>query len=138
MTTRKMEETRYLGEFGRSDLMGREASAFIREHPAEFARLGLVKAWELWKPGSRRVGRVENLVYALSAVPLLILGLASVLARERSAFERSFAVFGLGLFTVMHMVYTAIVRYRVPADALLIVYAAVLLTDLRARRGRLS
>lgn len=134
-TKEKFAELRGLGEVAMSDAMGREAKAFIREHPGEFVRLGFIKAWELWKPWSPNVSFVENLAYALDATPLAIVGIAAAFSRRRTRYDQVFLLAGLALFTLMHMIYTAIVRYRVAADAILIVYAAIFVAELIAQRA---
>jgi 4-amino-4-deoxy-L-arabinose transferase-like glycosyltransferase len=133
-TKQRSAELQALGETRSSAVMGREAAEFIRQHPLEYARLGLVKAWELWKPWAPTMSLAANLAYALGAGPLLILGVASGLSRRRSRFDRVYLVAGLGLFTLVHMAYTSVVRYRLPADALLVIYAAVLLAELPVQR----
>jgi hypothetical protein len=114
--------------------MGRAAREWIREHPAEYARIGLVKAWELWKPWSPNVDLIRNLGYTLFATPLLVLGIASAFSRRRTRFDRAFLLGGLALYTLLHMAYTAIIRYRASADAVLILYAAILVAEWLERR----
>jgi len=118
-------------EFDVSDQMGREATQFIRTHPLEYARLGVVKAWELWKPWSPGVPLVQNVLYLAASLPLALLGLAGMLSRRRDRFERVFGLLAIVLFTVVHALYTAVIRYRVPLDAILIVYAAAWIADRR-------
>jgi 4-amino-4-deoxy-L-arabinose transferase-like glycosyltransferase len=135
-TKQRFAQLSALGEVGSAEVMGREATEFIRRHPAEFLRLGLIKAWELWKPWAQTMGPAVNLAYALTAGPLLLVGLVSAFRRGRSRFDRVFLFCSLGLFTALHMIYTAIVRYRVPADALLVIYSAALVAELATRRVR--
>ena len=126
------------GEVEVSRVMGGEATEFIRENPAEFARLGMIKAWELWKPWSSTVGRTQGIVYALSSIPLILFGIASGFSASRTRFERLFLFSGLVLFTGIHMLYTSIARYRIPIDAMLIPYAAVLLAGWLPEASRVS
>jgi 4-amino-4-deoxy-L-arabinose transferase-like glycosyltransferase len=112
-------------EISASAQMGAEAKAFIREHPGTYARLSVVKAWELWKPWSDGLGIVPNLVYSLAAVPLILLAGAGAFTGGATRFDRLLVTFSVVLFTLLHMIWSAIVRYRVPIDTLLILYAAL-------------
>ncbi|MFP4056678.1 MAG: ArnT family glycosyltransferase [Candidatus Brocadiia bacterium] len=129
-----------LNEYQVDRLFFRKGLRHIREHPGHFLELAgakFVRFWRLW-PHAEHVGLGAAVVGGLSFVPVLALavwGAARSLGRWRPLLL-FYAV--VAYFTLVHVVFMAVTRYRVPMTPYLIVLAAWGLSDLWRRLGRRS
>jgi hypothetical protein len=114
--------------------------AYIIEHPGRFlelAGLKFVRFWALW-PYAREYSRPLYVVASLlSFGPVLILTIVYLVGwgwRERI---RIAPILAWGAYlTAVHMVMIGSVRYRLPLEPFMIVFAAVALVRLARRVGR--
>lgn len=117
--------------------------AFVREDPVRYARLSLGRAREYLKfwP-SRESGRASNAARLLSfglCLPLFVLGVVVALGWRRAEPDSGVAP-GVSLllavaaaYTSVHLLTWALVRYRLPVDALLMPFAGLSLVWLADR-----
>jgi 4-amino-4-deoxy-L-arabinose transferase-like glycosyltransferase len=110
-------------EVARSELFQADAVKFIRENPWRFAQLCFIRFVQLWKFYSPRVPLSNNLaVIASFGVALPFFLIQVIRLGWRRGPEMLFLLIIL-CQTGLHMVYTSIVRYRVPIEPLIIVMA---------------
>jgi 4-amino-4-deoxy-L-arabinose transferase-like glycosyltransferase len=124
---RVMPQLKHMGEVERSQYLNRLADQFIRDNPAECAKLAILKIARLWSPVplSMQFSRPLYIMVCLAhSLPLLGLAIVAVplprLPRKAKLLLLAPALY----FTVIHAASVASLRYRVPADPLLAVLAA--------------
>jgi 4-amino-4-deoxy-L-arabinose transferase-like glycosyltransferase len=121
--SQRYPEDQYPNEIVRSKLFQADAVKFIRENPWRFAQLCFIRFIQLWKLYSPRVPLSHNLVVIASfgvALPFFLIQVIR-LGRRRGP-EMLFLLIIL-CQTGLHMVYTSIVRYRIPIEPLVVVMA---------------
>ena len=107
----------------RGELYQRDARRFIQDHPTTFLRLCLVRLVQFWKVYSPRATGLENLVLLLSSGVLLPLGLWRLLHTRLRDRADLLLVGVIACQTLVHCIYTSIVRYRVPVEPLVLALA---------------
>jgi 4-amino-4-deoxy-L-arabinose transferase-like glycosyltransferase len=121
------------------DRQGREhATRFVREHPLQFAQLTARKVVQLWSPwpdavttGRAQGGAYRNLISALAYIPVLVLGCAGLILSARQRWRRLVPVYVFMVtFIAPFAVFLPTMRYRLPLDYLLILFASVPLARL--------
>jgi hypothetical protein len=135
------------GMWGRPELeldreLMREGIQFVLDDPGRYLLLSLSRVrafFEFWPTPDttllHNAGRIGSFGLLL---PFLLYGL--VLAVRRPGFVKRNALLFLfaGFYTVLHLLTWAMVRYRLPVDAVLIPLAALAVVDLLQRvRGRI-
>ena len=116
--------SRYPNEARRSAMYRKDAERFIRENPGRFLRLCLIRFVEFWKVYSPRVRLWQNLLTILSfglALPF------ALLHAVRCGWRRGPTMLLIILIasqTAVNMVFTSIIRYRIPIEPLVIVLAS--------------
>jgi hypothetical protein len=107
----------------RSEMFQADARRFIIENPRRFAELCLIRFIQLWKVYSPRVPLIDNLAVIGSFGLALPFFLIQVI---RSGWRRGpemLLVLIVLCHTAVHVVYTSIVRYRIPIEPLVIILA---------------
>lgn len=127
----------YPDALARSEACKARAKKFILENPRRFCELAVIRLYELWKIHSPRVRFVENLAMILSFGPMFLFFAVQVLRRVWSG-GGEFLILGVvGCQTAVHMVFTSIVRYRMPIEPLVLAVAvAGFLWSIRVLRRR--
>lgn len=112
------------------------ALAYIEAHPGETAVNGLRKiaAGFYWLPSPRH-GRVADLVYAASYLPVMLAGLWGMW-RRRGQWREDFLIYALyGTFALLTAVFWAHTSHRVYLDVYWMVLGAGALTAVGGRRA---
>jgi len=118
--------------------MREEAIRWARQHPAEVARLALVKLRRIWNPWPNEPGLSSwpvRIVVALGYVPVLLLGLWGAGKTIRGGLPYWSCWLPATYFTALHVIFVSSIRYRQPAMLGLIVLAAGVVGRCR-RQGR--
>lgn len=121
---KEFPESAYPDALARSEACKAAARQFIVENPARFARLAAVRLWELWKIYSPRAGTVQNVAMIVSFGPVLLLFVVQAIRTGWRIGPEMLMILIIGCQTLVHMVYTSIVRYRMPVEPLVLVMAA--------------
>ena len=111
---------------------------FVRESPSRFARLAVTKFLQLWSPwpdavnaGAARGGDKRGAISALTYIPMLVLALAGLVMTARTHARKLIPVYLLiAVFVAPFTVFLPTMRYRLPIDCLLGIFAAVPLARL--------
>ena len=119
----------------RDRALARLVAAEMVESPQRFARLALRKLFWLWSPLAPGESAQRNLIGLLTSGPLLVLGMWGTW-RLRGRPEAWVAGSLLLSLSLVHMVFFAHTRFRLPADAALMGPAALILDRQPARRRR--
>lgn len=117
----------------------REAVRFVLDDPGRYALLSLsrVKAYfEFWP--SSESGLISNISRVFSFglfLPLMLYGLyLSVTSRWRQETRRWLPLWGfVGLYSMIHLLTWALIRYRLPVDAVLMIFVGVACAELTQR-----
>jgi 4-amino-4-deoxy-L-arabinose transferase-like glycosyltransferase len=114
------------------------AIRYIKDHPWRFVSMMPVKFLRLWRPWPYSDEFQSPWVVAVSVasvVPAFILALAGLATTWRAHFVRLLPCLAyLGYLTLVHVVTFGSVRYRVPLEPFVLIYAAAGLVGL-LRRG---
>jgi 4-amino-4-deoxy-L-arabinose transferase-like glycosyltransferase len=111
---------------------------FVRESPGRFARLMLTKFIRLWSPwpdalhtGPARGGSMRNAISAATYIPLLALACVGLFLSARECARRLVPIYlFMAVFIAPFTLFLPTMRYRLPIDFLLAIFAAVPLTRL--------
>jgi 4-amino-4-deoxy-L-arabinose transferase-like glycosyltransferase len=115
---------------------------FVLDDPGRYVLLSISRVkdyFEFWPaPNSNPISNIARVLSFGVFLPLMVYGLASVFARRRELLmpgqERALALiclFGLS-YTLIHLLSWALVRYRLPIDAVFMPVAALAVVDLLA------
>ncbi len=153
------EQTRYcqehravIEELQRRDLAGTTAVLeherlawehgvrYMRESPLEFAVLAVKKFVRLWSPwpdavhtGAARGGAWRDVISALAYLPILLLAGVGLFITARESARRLLPIYAfMVMFVAPFAIFLPTMRYRLPMDFLLILFAAVPLARLWA------
>jgi 4-amino-4-deoxy-L-arabinose transferase-like glycosyltransferase len=113
----------YPDERARSKMFEADAIEFIRQNPWRFAELCFIRFIQLWKVYSPRVPFSNSLAVIASfglAVPFFLI---QAIRRGWQRGPEMLLVLIIICHTAVHVVYTAVVRYRTPIEPLVIVLA---------------
>lgn len=123
---------------------------FVRESPERFVKLAFTKFLRLWSPwpdavhtGPARGGSMRDAISAASYIPLLLLALAGLVLSARTHARKLIPIYLLvAVFVAPFAVFLPTMRYRLPIDFLLGIFAAIplarlwrLAVDARLRRA---
>lgn len=117
----------YPNAVARADAFKAEAVAWIKQHPARFLELCAIRFRELWKIYSPRIGLMQNLVSVASFGVVLPLFLVQLARRGWRRGPELLLVLMIAGQTAIHTAFTAVVRYRIPIEPLVVVMAAAAL-----------
>jgi 4-amino-4-deoxy-L-arabinose transferase-like glycosyltransferase len=112
------------------------ALAFVRDDPGRYVILSLSRIKDYFKfwPSSES-GLISNLSRVLSfgvLWPFMALGL--IYAIWRSCWSEALILYlFVGVYTAIHLLSWALIRYRLPVDAVLLIFAGLAVVDLRDR-----
>ena len=127
-------ELRHLDEAGLNDALMARGLGFVAADPARYIKLTVsrVKAYFMFWP-SPESGRLSNLVRVLSfglALPFMLYGLWL----SRPLWRRSMPVYlYTGSYVMLHLLSWALIRYRLPVDGVLLVFAGGAVAALKDR-----
>ncbi|MFT5090110.1 MAG: 4-amino-4-deoxy-L-arabinose transferase-like glycosyltransferase [Candidatus Latescibacterota bacterium] len=107
----------------RDAIVARRMAAQIANDPLRALGLAVRKVLLLWNPFLSGVGWLEQLVAALSSLPLLLLGALGLWQLRSQPLAWSAAALALAL-TLVHAVFFAHARFRLPIDMALVAPAA--------------
>jgi len=111
---------------------------FVRESPGRFIRMGITKFVQLWSPwpdavhtGAARGGEKRAVISAATYIPLLLLSLVGLVMSARANWRRLVPIYLLiAVFVAPFTVFLPTMRYRLPIDFLLGIFAAIPLARL--------
>jgi len=127
------EELRHLDEAALEQALLRRGMQFIVDDPDRFILLSLsrVPVYFMFWP-SAASGTLSNISRVGSFglfLPLMIAGLVLALAnreiRRRAFGDSALLLIFAGLYTLVHLLSWSLVRYRLPVDAILLIYAGL-------------
>jgi hypothetical protein len=110
---------------------------YMRTQPRDFAVLAVKKFFRLWSPfpdavnkGAARGGEARDVISAAAYIPLLIFGLAGIVLAARRYFHRLLPVFAfIAVFVGPFAIFLPTMRYRLPIDFLLAIFASYALVQ---------
>ena len=116
------------------------AIKYIAEDPVRFIKLAGLKFTRFWRPWPYAEDYRTPLYVVgsiVSFVPVLILAIIYLLFFASGHFVRIFPLLlFIGYLTAIHMIMVGSIRYRLPLEPFLIVFAAAALVQLAGRRFR--
>ena len=135
------EELRHLDEPALEQALLRRGLGFVAADPARYVRLSLsrVPVYFIFWPsaGSGMISNVSRVGSFGLFLPLMAAGLIySVLNRDtrrRTLADASLLLIFVTFYTAVHLLSWALVRYRLPVDAILLIYAGLAASVLWAR-----
>ena len=106
---------------------------FVRESPSRFIRLSVKRFVQLWSPwpdavhtGTPRGGSARDIISAMVYVPLALLALAGlVMSAKRHGRQLMPVYLFLIVFVIPLTIFLPTMRYRLPVDFLLAIFASV-------------
>jgi 4-amino-4-deoxy-L-arabinose transferase-like glycosyltransferase len=105
------------------------AVTYIKEHPTRFAELAwtkFVRFWEFWPYASEYRKSVYAITSLLSFGPVLLLSLCYLALWGSQDFRKTLPILMLiAELTAVHCVMPSSIRYRVPIEPFLIIFASV-------------
>ncbi len=123
----------------RDQALTKAAMDYIRADPAHFISMAVVKLARLWRPWphSNEYSSLPIIfVSAASFIPMICLGLWGLVGTLRMRFVVSLPIFAyLGFLTLVHMVTFGSIRYRIPLEPFVLIFAAAGAVDLMSRFG---
>ena len=140
-------ELRHLDEAALDQALFREGLRFVVEDPIRYALLSLSRVKDYFKfwP-SRQSSLISNIARVGSfgvCLPLMLYGLvkakveakaeAKVKAKAPSISALTLALAFVSIYTAIHLLSWALIRYRLPVDAVLLLFAALAIADLTGR-----
>jgi hypothetical protein len=137
------EELRGLDEASLDQALLQDGLRFVADDPIRYIRLSISRTkdyFEFWpSAGSPPLSNAFRLLSFGITLPFVIYGLLVALTRPGPArVSRQPESVGLlylfiSTYTTIHLLSWALIRYRVPVDAVLVVFAALAIADLIAR-----
>ena len=113
----------YVNEARRSSLYQADAVDFISKNPGRFIELCFIRFTELWKLYSPRVPLTASLAVIGSFGIALPFFLIQAVRRGWQRGPEMLLLLIIACHTAVHVVYTSIVRYRVPIEPFVIIMA---------------
>ena len=112
--------------------------AEVKAAPGNFLRLLGVKFVRFWRPwphaSEAAVGKWKAVLAGVTFVPILVLAVVGVVVSGRQWRPLSLFYLLFAYYTMLHMVFMAVTRYRLPLEPYLIMLASRAATHLSARR----
>jgi hypothetical protein len=127
-------ELRMLDEAALDSALMKQGLSYVTQDPVRYVLLSLsrIKTFFTFWPSSDS-GTLSNVVRVLSfgvALPFMLLGLLLALRRWR---EWSLPYLFVIVYTAIHLLSWALIRYRLPVDAVLLIFAAYAVVELAQR-----
>jgi 4-amino-4-deoxy-L-arabinose transferase-like glycosyltransferase len=119
-----------------------EGLRYAKADPGRFAKLYGAKFLNLYRfypntmTSNEFTSTKTNLIAALSYGPILVLAIVGIWLERRRWVDYLPPLGAVAVFSLMYPLFTTCVRYRLPIDAYLILFAAVALGALIQRRAR--
>jgi len=124
-----------------SEVVIRDALAFIQTNPLESIKMIPLKLWKFWswnknpKTNSLKVNRSQtdrlwDLVYTISYSPVLLLAILGMYQARKSFRKHSIFICLFTGYSILHALIYGFTRLRVPLDQFLMIYAAAALVQL--------
>jgi 4-amino-4-deoxy-L-arabinose transferase-like glycosyltransferase len=118
----------------------KRALTFIRDDPGRYLVLSLSRVKDYFKfwP-STESGWISNLSRVLSfgiLWPLMVLGLVYYAIRHFWPAEALLLFLFIGIYTTIHLLTWALIRYRLPVDAVLLLFAGVAVVTIQEKLTR--
>lgn len=135
-----VEVPRGLGEVERDAFYLRRAFSDIASDPLETVRRWPAKIWNMWRPTYNDASARNTAVTLATYLPMLVLGLAGAVELARNGAHRPTAIplVFLGTWFVAHVVVTGMIRFRLPAELVLLTIAPFGVMGLLGRLRRSS
>jgi|GEM_PF-4928710 len=122
--SKQMPREDYANSLEWSEACKAKATQFIRENPGRFLRLCTIRFVEFWKIYSPRVPLHKSLMVIASFGVLLPFAILQVIRRGWCRGPEMLLVILIASQTAVHTVFTAIIRYRIPIEPLVVILAA--------------
>jgi 4-amino-4-deoxy-L-arabinose transferase-like glycosyltransferase len=111
---------------------------FVREDPERFVKLAFAKFLQLWSPwpdavhtGPARGGSKRDVISAATYIPMLLLALVGLFLSAKEHAQKLIPIYLLiAVFVAPFTVFLPTMRYRLPIDFLLGIFAAIPLARL--------
>lgn len=113
----------------------KEGLGFVRDDPVRYLRLSLSRVHEYFKfwpsTNSSLTSNIARVASFGLALPFILHGLVlsiGIVRRPQSSFQRSAIVLlylFIGVYTMIHLLTWALIRYRLPVDSVLLLFAAL-------------
>jgi 4-amino-4-deoxy-L-arabinose transferase-like glycosyltransferase len=132
----QMPQLQPMNEVKRSRYLQQSARTWITEHLSALPSLTLIKIARTWSPIplSSEFGRpLYRIVSAAYTLPLDVLVLIGLFSKSLNRREKMLLVIPAIYFTILCILSVGSLRYRIPAEPLLVVIAAAALSDLKHR-----
>jgi len=124
-------ELRSLDEAAIDQALMRQGIGFVLDDPGRYALLSLSRVKDYFKfwpsPESSLISNVSRVLSFGLYLPFMAYGLVLSLRNWRRC---SLLYLFIGVYTLIHLLSWAMIRYRLPVDAALIVFAGLAVTDL--------
>ncbi|MBI2870182.1 MAG: glycosyltransferase family 39 protein [Candidatus Omnitrophica bacterium] len=117
-----------LSEVEVNSLFWRESLKFLREHPGAVPRLFVRKQMNMWRPTYERASLRNWLILGGSYILTMcfsVLGIAYAVRTRLSLPVTRLLLIFIGVFVVQHGIVTGMIRFRVPVEPALIVFAGM-------------
>lgn len=129
-----------LSEVEADALYWRQGLAGVLADPASTIGKWPAKLWNMWRPTYEGASLRNGIITLVSYLPVVVLGIAGALVLARGDPFSPSALPGLLLvsWVILHVVVAGMIRFRLPAELVLIVTGSVALHAFASRRARLS
>jgi hypothetical protein len=116
------------------------ALTFVRDDPGRYLLLSLSRIKDYFKfwpsPDSSLISNVSRLFSFALLAPFMIYGIIISALRRSLSTGTSILYLFVAVYTAIHLLSWALIRYRLPVDAVLIVFAGVAIAKLLAKLTR--
>jgi 4-amino-4-deoxy-L-arabinose transferase-like glycosyltransferase len=103
----------------------KDAKEFILNNPAKFASLSLKRLFHFWRLYPVVVTKRNKILALASSGVIIPFGFMGIILSLKKYWKKTiFPILLIGSFSFFHMVFTSSIRYRVPLDPLVIVFAS--------------
>jgi hypothetical protein len=137
------QELRHLNEAELDSALLKRGIGFVTADPVRYVKLSVSRLREYFKfwpsPTSIMVSNVARVGSFGLLLPFMLYGIGITVAKIWSASKSNrragillLTVFAI-VYTAMHLLTWALIRYRLPVDAILLFFAAAALVDIAAR-----
>jgi hypothetical protein len=135
------EAVRHLDEAALGQELLNRGLGFVFDDPLRYIQLSLSRIpvyFNFWpSPNSSLISNISRIFSFGLMLPFMLLGLFLTMKRKMNVDQWLLIIFIL-LYTGVHLATWALIRYRLPVDAILLVFAGRAIVDLLARFPKLS
>jgi hypothetical protein len=142
------DELRGLDEAALDQALLQRGLQFVRDDPGRYFMLSLSRIpayFKFWPSGeSSLISNISRVASFGLLLPMMLYGLArSFINRSSTTLHGNRPAIVLlylfvGIYTTIHLLSWALIRYRLPVDAVLVIFAGLGLADLASRFGILQ